>query len=225
MAHRTSIISVFVLLFSAVYASAQTRAVVGRVAAFGDNPVQNVKVTSKKAKSAALTDSLGQFQLVCLQEDVIRVKSKTFKTVTVKVGPDTDSVAIALEFLDTRRNREIAVGYGYVSEEDLNAAISTLQHEKNDFCHYQDVYDVILGRFPGVSVENRQVIIRGHQTLMGSNEALYVVNGVVVNSIDWIQPCDIQSISVIKDGSAAVYGSRGANGVVLIETRKAPQLN
>jgi len=221
MYFKKNIVTGILLIFSALTASSQTRAVFGQVTAFGGNPVQNVEVTSKKAGSATLTDSLGQFNLICLKEDVVRVRSKTFRNVTRRVGLETDSLSFELEFLDTRRNREIAVGYGYLSEEDLTAAISTLEQEKNNFCHYQDVFDLIIGRFPGVSVENGQVIIRGHKSLMGSDEALYVVNGVVVTSINWIQPCDIESISVIKDGSAAVYGSRGANGVVQIETKRA----
>jgi TonB-dependent SusC/RagA subfamily outer membrane receptor len=72
-----------------------------------------------------------------------------------------------------------------------------------------------------VDVVNRQVIIRGSKTFYGSNEALYVVDGVIVSSLDWISPCEIKSISILKDASAAIYGSRGANGVVMIELNKA----
>ena len=200
---------------------AQTRAVHGILTAFGEYPVENIEVRSKKGKAATRSDSLGHFTIVCMEEDVIQIRPRTFKKVSRKVGPETDSVTINLEFINTPRNREIAVGYGYVDERDLTAAISQLEQRDDEFCHYKDIYDVIIGRFAGVTVENGQVIIRGRNTFYGSDEALYVVDGSVVNSIQWIAPCDIKTINVIKDGSAAVYGSRGANGVVIIETKRA----
>ncbi len=55
---------------------------------------------------------------------------------------------------------------------------------------------------------------------VASKKALYVVDGAITNSIDWIEPCDVKSISIMKDGMTAIYGSRGSNGVVIIETRK-----
>ena len=136
------------------------------------------------------------------------------------MNQDTDSLVINLVFLNTRRNREMAVGYGYINEEDLTYAVSKLEQENNDFCHYSDIYELIRGRFAGVEVENGQVIIRGSRSFYGSNEALYVVDGMIVNSINWISPCEVNSIDVIKDSGASAYGSRGANGVVIIDLKK-----
>ena len=215
------VLAVSALMGIIIPISGQTRAVHGTLTAFGQYPVENIKVTSKKGKAATLSDSLGQFDLVCLEEDVIQIRPKTFKKVDRKVGPETDSVSIDLEFINTQKNRDIAVGYGYVKESDLTAAISQLEQKNDEFCHYKDIYGVIVGRFAGVTVENGEVIIRGRQTFYGSGEALYVVDGIVVNSINWIVPCDIKTINIIKDGSAAIYGSRGANGVVIIETKRA----
>jgi TonB-dependent SusC/RagA subfamily outer membrane receptor len=212
---------IVVLVLMAAPLTGQTRVVHGSLTAFGEYPVENIEVRSKKGKAATLSDSLGHFALVCMEEDVIQIRPKTFKKVNKKVTPGTDSVTINLEFINTPRNRDVAVGYGYVKERDLTAAISQLEQENNEFCHYKDIFDVIVGRFAGVTVENGQVIIRGRQTFYGSDEALYVVDGMVVNSINWIPPCDIKTINIIKDGSAATYGSRGANGVVIIETKRA----
>ena len=199
---------------------AQTRVIHGKLTAFNTYPVQNIEVSSKKGKSATVSDSVGQFHIVCLEEDVIRIKPRTFKPVTRRVGPETDSLVINLVFVNTRKNRDIAVGYGYVKESDLTFAISNLEQENNEFCHYTDIYELIIGRFAGVVVENREVIIRGRNSFYGPTEALYVVDGVVVNSIDWITPCEVRSINILKDGSAAAYGSRGANGVVIIDTKR-----
>ena len=214
-----TITGVLVLLTASL--TAQTRAVHGTLTAFGQYPVQNIEVKSKKGNASTRSDSLGHFAIVCMEKDVIQIRPKTFKKVNRKIGPETDSVTINLEFINTPRNRQIAIGYGYVNERDLTAAVSQLEQKDNEFCHYKDIYDVIVGRFAGVTVENGEVIIRGRQTFYGSDEALYVVDGMVVNSINWIAPCDIKTINIIKDGSAATYGSRGANGVVIIETKRA----
>lgn len=200
---------------------AQNRVIHGKLTAFNTYPVQNIEIISKKGKSSSISDSLGQFSIVCLEEDVIKIKAKTFEPVTKRVGPDTDSLIINLFFIDTKKNREISVGYGYVKEKDLTYAISHLQVENNEYCLYTNVFDAIHGRFAGVEVENGQVIIRGRNSINSSNEALYVVDGIVVSSINWISPCEIKSISILKDSSAAAYGSRGSNGVVIIETRRA----
>jgi TonB-dependent SusC/RagA subfamily outer membrane receptor len=209
------------LILLALPLGAQTRVIHGKLTAYNTYPVANIEVRSKKGKSSTLSDSLGRFHIVCLQEDVIRIKSLTFQPVSRRVGPDTDSLDFNLVFINTRKNREIAVGYGYVKRENLTYAVSNLQQENNEFCHYHDIYELIQGRFAGVSVENGQVIIRGHSTFYGSDEALYVVDNVVVSSIHWVTPCEVSSIDILKDASASMYGSRGANGVVIIATKGA----
>lgn len=213
------IIAIAAGIFLTTSVFAQTRVVYGRLTAFNTYPVQNIEIISKKGKTSTLSDSLGRFFIVCLENDVVKIKPKAFRPVTKRVGPDTDSLIINLIFIDTEKNKEIAVGYGYMKESDLIYAVDNLEQENNEYCFYHDVFEVIKGRFAGVTVEDGAVIIRGSQSFMSSNEALYVVDGVVVNSIDWVVPCNIKSINILKDASASVYGSRGSNGVVIIETK------
>ena len=136
------------------------------------------------------------------------------------MGPDTDSLIINLIFIDTEKNREIAIGYGYVNEKNLLYAVNNLADENNEFCNYTNIFDLINGRFAGVTVSNKAVYIRGQNSINLSDEALYVVDGMINSTIDWVSPCDVKSINVLKDGSAAIYGARGSNGVVIIETRQ-----
>jgi TonB-dependent SusC/RagA subfamily outer membrane receptor len=218
MKHIIAVLTGVLLTTSVI---SQTRVVHGRLTTFNTYPVQNIEVTSKKGKATTVSDSLGQFSIVCLVDDVIKIKPRAFQSVTRKVGPDTDSLNVNLVFLDTPKNRDIAIGYGYVKESDLIYAVDNLQQENNEYCHYSDVYEVLRGRFPGVTVENGQVIIRGHNSINSSNEALYVVDGITVSTIDWVVPCEIKSINILKDSSASAYGSRGSNGVVIIETKRA----
>jgi len=217
------IITILVGVFLAGSVYGQTRVVHGKLTVYNTFPAQNVKVISKKGKSAIVSDSLGQFSIVCQKKDVIKVTPKIFHPVTRRVGPDTDSLIINLIFIDTEKNRKIAIGYGYVNERDLLYAVSNLEDENNEFCNYSNIFDLINGRFAGVTVNNRAVYIRGQNSINLSNEALYVVDGMINSTIDWIPPCDIKSINVLKDGSAAIYGARGSNGVVLIETRQGSQ--
>ena len=197
---------------------AQTRVVSGTVTVFDTYPVQHVVVSSTKAKASTQTDSLGQFSLVCLEKDVILVSSEAFKAARKKVDANTDYVTIKLQFLDSEENRQIAVGYGYISEEDLNYGISHMEDEHDDFCSYTSIYDLLRGELSGVTVQGRNVYVRGGTNSFSlSTVALYVVDGQTTNSLDWVQPCQVKSVDVLKDGSAAIYGSRGGNGVILIE--------
>lgn len=210
----------FTGLFIFTGISAQNRVLYGKLTVFNTYPVRNVEVTAKKAKTAVMTDSLGHFSIVCSKNDIIRIKPKTFRPVSKKVDPDTDSLIINLLFIDSEVNRDLSVGYGYISKEDLLYGIGHLEQENNDFCNYSNIFDLIKGRFSGVTVTGGQVYIRGSGSFIGPTQALYIVDGVAVSSIDWIQPCQIKSIDILKDSNAAIYGTRGGNGVLLIVTRR-----
>ncbi|MCK4701656.1 MAG: TonB-dependent receptor plug domain-containing protein [Bacteroidales bacterium] len=214
------VITVLIGVFISSFVFAQNKVVYGKLTTFNTYPVQNVEVTTKKAKTSVTSDSLGQFSIVCFENDIIRIRPKTFKPVNKRVGPDTDSLFINLLFIDSKANRELAVGYGYINKEDLIYAVNHLEQENNDFCSYANIFDLIRGRFSGVRVTSTNVYIRGSASFTGQIQALYIVNGVATSSIDWISPCQIKSIDILKDSNAAIYGTRGGNGVVIINTNK-----
>ncbi len=116
----------------------------------------------------------------------------------------------------------MAVGYTYISEEDLSYGVNHMQNENHEFCSYADIFELIRGQLSGVRVSNNEVYVRGGMNSFtpGSTMALYVVDNQPTNDIEWIQPCAIKSIDVLKDSNAAIYGTRGGNGVILIETMK-----
>lgn len=208
----------------AVPSFAQTRVVKGKLTTFNQYPVQNVEVASKKAQSTVMTDSLGQFEIVCNEKDIIMIKSKVFLALNKKVDKDDDYVAANLIFRDSPKNREIATGLGYISHEQLTFALAHMADENNDFCNYTDVFSLIKGRFPGVQIKTGDsggdgVFIRGQKSIYGSNEAVYVVDGIRVADVSYINPCELVTVDVLKDGGAAIYGSDAANGVVVLETK------
>ena len=216
----TALLAIMIMLVTAL--QGQTRVVHGKLTTFNTFPVQHVEVSSKKAKAATKTDEFGHFSIVCEGKDVIKIKPKAFKARQKKVDADTDSLCLNLQFIDSEENRQIAVGYGYISEEDLIFAVSHLENENNEFCSYSDIFQMIKGQLPGVSVSNNEIYVRGgiNSFIPGVSMAMYVVDNQRVNSIAWLQPCQVKSIDVLKDASASIYGTNAGNGVVLIETMK-----
>jgi TonB-dependent SusC/RagA subfamily outer membrane receptor len=220
---RTIALIAVCVLFS-IPTFAQTRVVKGKLTTFNEYPVQNVEVASKKAKSTVLTDSLGQFEIVCLEKDVIMIKAKVFQALNKKVNQDDDYVEANLIFRDTPKNREIATGLGYITHEQLTFALAHMADQNNDFCNYGDVFTLVRGKFPGVTVKINSmgtdgIFIRGDKSIYGDNEAVYVVDGVRVSDVSFVNPCEMATIDILKDGGAALYGSQAANGVVVIETK------
>lgn len=211
------------LFFPAVL-MAQTRVVHGELTAFNAYPVANVQVEAKKSKATTVTDSLGIFSIVCKEKDQIRIKAETFKTVSRNVNQDTDTLRINLVFMDSKKNRDLAVGYGYMEKKDLTFAAEHMQQENNEYCNYPNIYELLKGRFPGVTVDGTsgsyRVFVRGAQSVNSNNEVLFVVDGSPAAYVGSLLPCNIKSIDVIKDGMASMYGTRGSNGVILIETKR-----
>jgi TonB-dependent SusC/RagA subfamily outer membrane receptor len=209
------------LLFTTV-SHAQNRVVYGKLTAYNTFPVMNVEVKSKKAKATTMSDSLGQFSLVCLKKDVIQIKPKVFDPVNMKVNDETDSVNINLVFIDTKKNRDLAVNSGYMTETNLNYAVANLEEENNDFCKYTDIYSLLRAEAgSGIMVSNSgSITVRGgNNSFSGATQALIVVDGQPTSAIDWIRPCTVRSIRILKGSDAAIYGTRGGNGVVVITTK------
>lgn len=219
----------FLLMFIAVSGFGQETTVKGIVTAYNKFPLKNVTVTAKKTKDVAQTNEKGEFELKVAANDMLSFKAEGFRSSNRKVSDSDKPVKVNMVFLGGRKNETIAVGYGYISRENLTYGIDHYSNENNNYTQFNNMYDLITQNFPGVTIiyegGQRQFLIRGTKSLMGSNAALLVVDGVVVNDLDFLSPYDVANINILKDSSAAIYGSRGANGVILIETKRGPALN
>jgi TonB-dependent SusC/RagA subfamily outer membrane receptor len=118
----------------------------------------------------------------------------------------------------------IDIGYGAVKKKNMTSNVSKLDASNPKYASYRSIYDMLRGEVPGVQVSGTSIRIQGTSSLMMSTEPLFVVDGVTVSSIDYIQPVMVKSIQVLKGSSASIYGSRGANGVILINLIKAGDL-
>lgn len=215
------IFSVLISLF--LQGTAQERVVQGMVTTFDSIPLIGAEIKAKSTKNEVLTDTLGHFSIIVNEEDKLKVTAKGFYSQNVKLDNKIKLVMINLKLKPNPKAREYAIGYGYVKDAERLNSLAQLSSDDLDFSQYTDMYDLIRGRFAGVSVQgNGDIIIRGVSSLNLSSAALIVVDGIVTDGsiLSSISPSNVKSINVIKDGSSAIYGSRGANGVVLIETRK-----
>ena len=110
----------------------------------------------------------------------------------------------------------VDIGYGKVKKRDMTSTVNKIDGTNPKYASYRNIYDMIRGEVPGVQVVGNSIKIQGAASLTLSTEPLYVVDGVTVNSIDNILPYQVKSIQVLKGSSASIYGSRGANGVIVI---------
>jgi TonB-dependent SusC/RagA subfamily outer membrane receptor len=114
---------------------------------------------------------------------------------------------------------QIDVGYGTIKRKNLTTDVGYIDAQDDAYASYTNIYDMIQGRVPGVQVNGTKITIRGIGSINSGTDPLLVVDGVVVSSIDNINPREVKSISVLKGSDASIYGTRGANGVILITLR------
>ncbi|WP_163321611.1 TonB-dependent receptor plug domain-containing protein [Draconibacterium mangrovi] len=222
---KTRISLVFLALFCLVTMNsiAQERFVQGIVTTFDSITIVGAEVMLKSSKEIVKTDSLGQFKVKVNGEDKLKISAKGFITQNVKLEEQIKLVAVNLKLKAGEKAREYAIGYGYVKDGERLNALAQMTSDDVDFAQYTNMYDLMRGRFAGVQVQsNGDIIIRGVNSINLSSAALIIVDGVQVDGsiMGTLVPSQVRSINIIKDGSAAIYGARGANGVVVIETKK-----
>ena len=117
-------------------------------------------------------------------------------------------------------NEEVNIGYGTVQEGGRTTSVSKVKPTRNEIQTYNTIYDYLVGRVPGVQVIDKHIYIRGLGTNSDVTDPLILVDGIELQDISIINPIDVESVEVIKDGSSSIYGMRGANGVILITTKR-----
>lgn len=121
-----------------------------------------------------------------------------------------------------RDRNGVDVGYGVQDPDKVTTAVSNVRVRKEEAQTYTNMYDYLRGRVPGVQVtSDNRIIIRGIGTNSDNFDPLILVDGVEVTDLSTIDPMFVKSVDVIKDGSSAIYGMQGANGVIIIKTVNA----
>lgn len=212
---------IFLLLFISISYS-QERIVSGQVTTLKKIVLTNAEVKVLSSKKTVLTDSVGYFKVSCLPKDKIKISANGFISQKIKLDKKTNKVSINLKFKPSEKNLDVALGYGHIKEKDRSYAITSIRNDNNKFSKYSNMIDLIINSSPSITIKNGGIIIRGEGSLNGSNSALILVNGNQINmsQLSAFQPLDVESVDVLKGAGAAIYGTRGANGVILIKTKK-----
>lgn len=215
-------LATMIAVFLSSFSHAQERTIQGIVTTFDSIPLIDAEVENRATKQTVLTDSTGRFLIQANEGDKLKIKARGFFNEKAEIEEKTKYMAVNLKMKPGEKNREYAIGYSKVSDRDKLNALAQIDNNDVDFSQYNNIYDLIKGRFAGVQVMNGEIIIRGINSINSSSAALIVVDGVPVDGsvLNSIPPVQVKSINVIKDGSAAIYGSRGSNGVLIIETRR-----
>lgn len=217
---------------------AQVRTVTGKVTDETGGPLASVTVTQKGKQNATTTATDGSFSLANINTgDVLQFSSVGFNTIEQKVGAGS-SLSITLTTAAGNLNEVVVVGYGTSRKRDLTGSVATVSSKDFQKGQISTPEQMIAGKLPGVSVisnggqpgSGSTIRIRGGSSIRASNDPLIVIDGVPLaaggisgagNPLSFINPNDIESFTVLKDASAAaIYGTRAANGVILITTKK-----
>lgn len=204
----------------------------GTIVDENSEPLIGATVSAIGTPSKAVTDVEGKFQLSVSENSVLEVSYIGYKSQQIKVTKN-ETLSIIL-FEDSRMVDEVVViGYGSLKKGSITSSISSLKRE--DFLQgdISSPMNLIKGKVAGLVVNNVnasdptkddggvQMMLRGVSNLTGNQQPLIVVDGIAGASLSAISPDDVESIDILKDGSAAaIYGTRGNNGVIIVTTKK-----
>lgn len=203
-----------------------TKPIRGKVTDEKNQPIIGAVVQVKGTETAAITDLNGNFEIEANENDVIVLTYIGYDTQEFTVGAGND-VFFSMKPSNAQLDEVIVVAYGTQKKRAVTGAISTVKGDQLSKQPLLTAVQGIQGLAPGIQVVGSsqpgtqpRVTIRGLNTILTNENPLYVVDGILTDDITNINTNDILSVDVLKDGSAAMYGSRSANGVVLITTKK-----
>ena len=207
----------------------QQQVVTGTVTDINEMPLPGVTVRERGTNNGTQTDFDGNYSLEVSSTDAILVFTYVgMETVERDIEQDL-VVDVVMEQSSESLDEVVVVGYGTQQKSDVTGAIGVVDGDELTRGPVTNPLQGLQGRVAGVKValnsgspsSSPRVLIRGVGTINSSTDPLYVVDGVVMESIQFLNPNDIESMEVLKDASStAIYGARGANGVVLISTKR-----
>lgn len=224
----TSLMLSILLLLTGSRAWAQQGTITGTVSAGADH-IPGVTVRIKNKTAGTLTNANGNFSIAAAPGDTLVFSHMSYQE-QLYVIKNLSPIRVSLDALSKSVNEVVVVGYGTQKKATLTGSISVVKGAELVQSPQPNVSNSLTGRFPGIIANNRsgepgydgsRITIRGLATT-GNNDVLMVVDGVPgqIGGLERLDPNDIESISILKDASAAIYGSRAANGVMLITTKQ-----
>lgn len=212
----------------------QTRQVTGKVLEEGtDTSLPGVSINIKGTNTGVVSDVNGKYTIKIPQtgDVILQFRYLGYNTKEVAVG-NKSTIDVTLQASTESLNEVVVIGYGEVQRRDVTGSVGTVNIEDVQKAPVGSAIEALAGRVAGVQVtsesgqpgSNLNIVIRGANSLTQDNSPLYVIDGFPTEDANaaTLNPAEIESIEVLKDASAtAIYGARGANGVILITTKKA----
>lgn len=229
-----SLLTAWLLLFAAPVLAfqQQERTIKGKVTDENKAPLALVTVSEKGSQSSAITDAEGNFEIkIAGAKVVLQFSSIGYVTQELSVGNQA-TINVALTHQSKQLTDVVVTGYGRSSKKNITGSITSINSDNFNQVVTGSPTQLLQGKVAGLNIARSgdpnvkpTVILRGPSTLRdGANEPFYVIDGVPGASLELVAPTDIVSIDVLKDASStAIYGSRAANGVIMITTRRAKQ--
>lgn len=192
-------------------------------------PVIGVNVTIKGTKVGTTTDINGQFTANVTNQDLLRISYIGYETKEVGVKDETH-LNITLKEDSKKIDEVVVIGFGSVKKSNLTTAVSKIGTDAISGRPFTTLSEAFSGQIAGVKSQvssgvpgdEMQISIRGINSLNTASTPLYVIDGVISETMNDVNPGDVASIQVLKDAAAtSIYGARGSNGVILIETKRA----
>ncbi len=227
---RGSVLCLMALLFFSVTAFSQTRTVTGKVTGKDNQPVQSVSVTIRGTTTATTTDADGAFSISVPNNSTVLVFSAIgFAEQQVPVG-SSSTLDIVLQSGTKSLDEVVVIGYGTQKRKETTSAVASVKAEDFNQGGARNALDLVQGKIAGLNITRTgssnpnsgvAIQLRGVSSLTGSLSPLVVIDGIPGGNLDLLQQDDIESIDVLKDGSAAaIYGTRANGGVILVTTKK-----
>lgn len=223
---KNSILSVLLLFMAVFTAQAQNVTVHGTVQSKLDGePLIGASVISDATKKGTATDIDGRFTMIVPQGSTLTVSYVGYLPVKVKAA---QNLTVSLDEDHALLDEVVVMGYQTVRKADLTGAVAVMNMKEPLSENSGNIMGSMAGRLPGVNVVpdaapggTGSIRVRGMSTANSSNDPLYIIDGVPTDNINMINPADIETMQVLKDAaSASIYGSRAANGVVVITTKQ-----
>lgn len=216
-------------LLAMTFVYAQERTVTGTITdAESGETIPGANIVEKGTSNGTITDFDGNYRLSVTDGATLMISFVGYTSVEIAMGARS-VVDVQLE-LDVQSLAEVVViGYGSQQKKEITSAVVTVSEEEFNVGNINNPAELLQGKVPGLSVYNRggdpnsssTIRLRGISTVGANTEPLIVIDGVIGASLDNVDPNDIASVNVLKDGSAAaIYGSRGSSGVILVTTKK-----
>lgn len=212
---------------AAINVMAQNVKITGTVVDSSNEPIIGATVTvSDDTNVKAVTNVDGRFTINAAPGSNLHITYIGYKTVDVKAA---DGMRVVMEEESNMLKEVVAIGYGSVQRKDVTTAVSSVSTKDLDTRPIVSAVQGMQGKAAGVTISQANgqpgatptIRVRGTTSLNGSNDPLYVVDGVPMTDIDYLSADDIVGMQILKDASsAAIYGSRAANGVVIITTKQ-----